>query len=646
MNTHEITLKDYSAYSAEGILSLGVAGSYGTETLNLTREEPWANYDIVATFHPAKRNAAAVQVQCEGDQLTVPAEAMAAQGIGKITFAGYVDGVRQVASDILFRVLSSAGCDGNTPETNDMMQQILNAVKNVESIAEGVRDDASRLTNAQRKPVYCWGDSLTQGIGGNVNGWHLISYPQVLSERCSAVNLGILSDNVPTIQARQGSLKIILPVCTIPASASEYVEIGNVEDGLPLEDGTTAYLLKYGDAGLNPCYVNDVPCILFRDYKSDTIAGTKFRLRRLEDGEAVTVSKNTALVPYSAKHYKGGIHIFWMGANGGYGNKTDGGTDLAFSDYVARLQACVKAAKADDYLIIYARERVGYTQNEAGEKKVLAQTFAGHFIDLVPQLCDRGLLYGETSLWDGTLKNGVPSVLDSGDGCHYSFYGYKAIANIVWEYLWPKLAASKSSSDDQATGDDFGTWAYKLPAALTFTAAMSPIDTGFRPFGIATGDFTIAVRFSRNAQPNNGTIRVIWMQEWFTVEEQSKALAMCIYNDADGFTMPKLYLFEASGGFLVDPESMSITLPESAYHTIIIARNGSKYYNYIDGTLIYGGPLDYTAGDLVSSATLTVGGAGTENNFIGELNDVRIYDKYLEPTQCAALYQAMNKEEK
>lgn len=507
---------------------------------------------------------------------------------------------------------------------------------------QGEKGDAGPA-GSSAKTVYCWGDSLTQGIGGNVNGWHLVSYPQVLAERCNAVNLGILSDDVPTIQARQGSLKILLPACTIPASAAEYVEIGDVADGLPLEDGTTAYLLKYGDAGLNPCYVNDVPCVLFRSYKSDTVEGTRFRLRRLEDGDAVTVTKNTVLVPYSAKHYKGGIHIFWMGANGGYGNKTDSGTDLAFADYVARLKACVKASEAEDYLIIYARERVGYTQDEAGEKKILAQTFAGHFIDLVPQLCDRGLLYAETSLWDGTLKNGVPAVLDNGDGCHYSFYGYKAIAGIVWEYLCPKLA--KSTADDlPADGDSFGTWAYKLPAPMDVTASTLPINTGFAPFGAQTGDFTVAVRFARSAQPNNGAIRVLWMQDWYKVDDQNKALALCVYNNADGFAMPKFYILEAGGGFLIDPDGMSITLPEDTFHTIIIARNGSKYYNYIDGTLIYGAPLDYTADGRTSAATLMLcGGSASENNFIGELRDARIYNKYLDADQCQALYQAMKK---
>ena len=44
-------------------------------------------------------------------------------------------------------------------------------------------------TGGKQKTVYCWGDSLTQGIGGNVNGWHLISYPGVL------YRLTILSGN-------------------------------------------------------------------------------------------------------------------------------------------------------------------------------------------------------------------------------------------------------------------------------------------------------------------------------------------------------------------------------------------------------------------------------------------------------------------
>lgn len=180
-------------------------------------------------------------------------------------------------------------------------------------------------TGGKQKTVYCWGDSLTQGVGGNVNGWHLISYPQVLSERCNAVNLGILSDNVPTIMARMGADAIVLPACTIPGSSSESVVVGNTTDGMTLESGRIGKLLKYGDCGINPCYVNDVPCVLFRDYAKDTSDGLSIRLRRLDNGLPVVVSAGTKLITYGAKHYKGnGLHIFWMGANGGYGSDAEG----------------------------------------------------------------------------------------------------------------------------------------------------------------------------------------------------------------------------------------------------------------------------------------------------------------------------------
>ena len=294
-------------------------------------------------------------------------------------------------------------------------------------------------TGGKQKTVYCWGDSLTQGVGGNVNGWHLISYPQVLSERCNAVNLGILSDNVPTIMARMGADAIVLPACTIPGSSSESVVVGNTTDGMTLESGRIGKLLKYGDCGINPCYVNDVPCVLFRDYAKDTSDGLSIRLRRLDNGLPVVVSAGTKLITYGAKHYKGnGLHIFWMGANGGYGSDAEG-KNLDFSDYVAQLQKCVDYVAPADYLIIYARERKGYATDEAAEVQELKETFKGHLIDLLPQLNDRGLLYGETNVWDGTLVKGVPKTLDSGDGCHYSFYGYMAIGKIVWEYVAPRL---------------------------------------------------------------------------------------------------------------------------------------------------------------------------------------------------------------
>ena len=52
MIMHEITLDGYAAQCAEQPIRLGTAGSYGMEMLTIIREGVWAEYDILAAFHP------------------------------------------------------------------------------------------------------------------------------------------------------------------------------------------------------------------------------------------------------------------------------------------------------------------------------------------------------------------------------------------------------------------------------------------------------------------------------------------------------------------------------------------------------------------------------------------------------------------
>ncbi len=78
-------------------LYLGTAGSYGMEMLTIIREGVWAEYDILAAFHPPV--GAAVQVRVgANNQIGVPIEATAEKGMGEIVFAGYKEGVRRLRS--------------------------------------------------------------------------------------------------------------------------------------------------------------------------------------------------------------------------------------------------------------------------------------------------------------------------------------------------------------------------------------------------------------------------------------------------------------------------------------------------------------------------------------------------------------------
>lgn len=142
-NNHEIILKQYAAYCKEQPLYLGTAGSYGMEMLTIIREGVWAEYDILATFHPPV--GAAVQVRVgANNQISVPIEATAEKGMGEIVFAGCKEGVRQIAVDVLYKVAPSSGASGTKPAepTPNVVQQIMLAANAAEKLAQSVRDDA------------------------------------------------------------------------------------------------------------------------------------------------------------------------------------------------------------------------------------------------------------------------------------------------------------------------------------------------------------------------------------------------------------------------------------------------------------------------------------------------------------------------
>lgn len=142
-NNHEITLKQYAAYCEEQPVYLGTADSYGMEMLSIVREGVWAEYDILATFHPPVGDAVQVRVGAD-NQIDVPAEATAEKGMGEIVFAGYKEGVRQIAVDVLYKVAPSSGANGTEPTepTPDVVQQIMSAANAAEKLAQSVRDDA------------------------------------------------------------------------------------------------------------------------------------------------------------------------------------------------------------------------------------------------------------------------------------------------------------------------------------------------------------------------------------------------------------------------------------------------------------------------------------------------------------------------
>ena len=211
-NNHEIILKQYAAYCKEQPLYLGTAGSYGMEMLTIIREGVWAEYDILAAFHPPV--GAAVQVRVgANNQIGVPIEATAEKGMGEIVFAGYKEGVRQIAVDVLYKVAPSSGASGTEPAepTPDVVQQIMLAANAAEKLAQSVRDDADagKFNGVQGPkgdtgPVGPQGPQGPQGPKGDTGP--AVALDTTLTHEGEAADAKATGDAISAVKARQNIL--------------------------------------------------------------------------------------------------------------------------------------------------------------------------------------------------------------------------------------------------------------------------------------------------------------------------------------------------------------------------------------------------------------------------------------------------------
>ena len=156
---HRVILQHDTASAPEeqnGILRLGMAGSYGVHVLQVQPEEGWQGLTITATFQPRPSAPCAEALVIDG-HIDVPAQATAAScAPGVITFVGTDTEGRRVAAELPYFVVSSGCVAGDAPPpAPDKWQQYIEQVDNklVEHFAGG-------------SP----GDVWTQGAGG-APGW-------------------------------------------------------------------------------------------------------------------------------------------------------------------------------------------------------------------------------------------------------------------------------------------------------------------------------------------------------------------------------------------------------------------------------------------------------------------------------------------
>ncbi len=113
--THEIKLDGYGAHTTlaedRPIMLLGTAESYGIETLHVVSGKSWEGLTVTATFNAPDGTSTDMLMSADGS-ITVPSEATAKSGSGKIVFTGVSDGVQRISCDLEYFVVAHSAING------------------------------------------------------------------------------------------------------------------------------------------------------------------------------------------------------------------------------------------------------------------------------------------------------------------------------------------------------------------------------------------------------------------------------------------------------------------------------------------------------------------------------------------------------
>ena len=113
--THEIKLDGYGAHTTlaedRPIMLLGTAESYGIETLHVVSGKSWEGLTVTATFNAPDGTSTDMLMSADGS-ITVPPEATAKSGSGKIVFTGVSEGVQRISCDLEYFVVAHSAING------------------------------------------------------------------------------------------------------------------------------------------------------------------------------------------------------------------------------------------------------------------------------------------------------------------------------------------------------------------------------------------------------------------------------------------------------------------------------------------------------------------------------------------------------
>lgn len=315
--------------------------------------------------------------------------------------------------------------------------------------------------------VVCWGDSLTQGSGGDQEkpvssaGY---TYPWQLKQLlggANVINAGIGGETSWMIASRQGGMQIDVAPCTIPAGTEEIQVTLMGQERNIYDDGSGAVYradaMPYnincnsGNAQVNPCSIGGITGNM-RHYVAhagtpdpetgETVATDTYYyyFTRAEAGEEKVLSVPTPLITKAMREYRNAIAIIWIGQNDKIGSVNHPGA-------AKRARAMVDYMTTNRYIVMCSPSGTDATKTALTEEFILE--FGSHFINIRDWLCHYGIGYANEVLGAGitptdddtaAIRQGqIPPCLRQNlptggkSGTHGNYWYYAGVAKAVYD---------------------------------------------------------------------------------------------------------------------------------------------------------------------------------------------------------------------
>lgn len=279
--------------------------------------------------------------------------------------------------------------------------------------------------------IVCWGDSLTFGAGGMVEG-NRTTFPRVLEECIKAnigdikvYNLGVGGETTRQIRARSGALGIrVKNDIIIPAD----VKPTKIE--LVLSDGYDANILRQGNAGIEEVSIDGIRGSLSIEQANITSDDYTYYFTRNNKGKEIEVEAGTNVEVTSSLKYKSCVPIIFMGTNGGWTTP---------DDLISQIESMIDnqyKIGTERYLVL------GLTTGTAEERKELedamAANFGDHYINLREYLSTNALSDAGIEPTDEDKElmavGSVPISLRS-DKIHLNATGYELVGKLIYNRM-------------------------------------------------------------------------------------------------------------------------------------------------------------------------------------------------------------------